>query len=368
MTNKINIFSTFAGIFFSIPAMADSFTLQLLHFADIDGNEQSALSSVDEFAALVGAFKADPLYGPNTLFVSSGDNILPGPRFYAAEQRLVKNLTGSNEPGHADIALMNEMGVQASALGNHEFDVGPGELADAIEADGSSTAQFPYLAINIDFSGDENFQTGMNGGMIGELAGKVAGYAVAKIGGESIGLIGVVTPTLPYISSPYGLDVSPPPTSSMKELTPIIQEAVDSLHAIGINKIILLSHMQQIEYEKELANLIKGVDIIVAGGSDTRMGDLNDRLFSNDLITDKAFAENYPYETTDAEGNPVILVNVDADYKYLGRLVVTFDEKGRVQPDSIDPQVSGAYAATEEIVDLVGGIRNVGVIAIRNAV
>ena len=45
----------------------------------------------------------------------SGDNILPGPRFYAAEQRPVRILTGSNEPGHADIALLNEMGVQASA-------------------------------------------------------------------------------------------------------------------------------------------------------------------------------------------------------------------------------------------------------------
>ena len=120
--------------------MADSFTLQLLHLADIDSNEQSALSSVDECVALVGAFKADPVYGPNTLFVSSGDNILPGPSFYAAEQRQVRNLTWSNEPGHADIALMNEMGVQASALGNHEFDVGAGELADAIEADGSYTA------------------------------------------------------------------------------------------------------------------------------------------------------------------------------------------------------------------------------------
>ena len=39
MTNKISIFSTFTGLFFSIHAMADSFTLQLLHFADIDGNE-----------------------------------------------------------------------------------------------------------------------------------------------------------------------------------------------------------------------------------------------------------------------------------------------------------------------------------------
>ena len=57
------------------------------------------------------------------------------------------------------------MGVQASALGNHEFDVGPGELADAIKADGTYTAQFPYLAINIDFSKDEDFQIGRNGSM-----------------------------------------------------------------------------------------------------------------------------------------------------------------------------------------------------------
>jgi len=42
----------------------------------------------------------------------SGDNILPGPRFYAAEQRPVRILTGSNEPGHADIALLNEMVVK----------------------------------------------------------------------------------------------------------------------------------------------------------------------------------------------------------------------------------------------------------------
>ena len=60
----------------------------------------------------MGAFKTDPVYGPNTLFVSSCDNILLGPRFYAAEQGPVRNLTGSNETGHADIALLNEMGVR----------------------------------------------------------------------------------------------------------------------------------------------------------------------------------------------------------------------------------------------------------------
>ena len=42
----------------------------------------------------------------------SGDNILSGSRFYAVEQRPVRILTGSNEPGHADIALLNEMVVK----------------------------------------------------------------------------------------------------------------------------------------------------------------------------------------------------------------------------------------------------------------
>ena len=63
--------------------------------------------------------------------------------------------------------------------------------------------------------------------MINDLAGKVAGYAVQK----SVANLSVdwsCTPTLPFISSPYGLDVRPPPASSMKELAPIIQEAVNS--------------------------------------------------------------------------------------------------------------------------------------------
>ena len=33
-----------------------------------------------------------------------------------------------------------------------------------------------------------------------------------------------------------------------------------------------------------------------------------------------------------------------------------------------DPQMNGAYAATEEVINSVGGVRNVGLIAIRDAV
>jgi hypothetical protein len=117
-TFKKRMLTALSAALLSTPVYAGEFTLQLLHFADVDGNEQSALSSVDEFSALVDAFRRDPVHGPNTLFVSSGDHIIQGPRFYAAEQRPVRALTGSNEPGHADIAFLNAMGVDAAADGS----------------------------------------------------------------------------------------------------------------------------------------------------------------------------------------------------------------------------------------------------------
>ena len=57
--------------------------------------------------------------------------------------------------------------------------------------------------------------------------------------------------------------------------------------------------------------------------------------------------------TTDADGNPVAVVNTDGNYKYVGRLVVDFDENGVIIPGSYDPAVSGAYATDAQgIADL----------------
>ena len=44
----------------------------------------------------------------------------------------------------------------------------------------------------------------------------------------------------------------------------------------------------------------------------------------------------------------MLLVNTDAEYKYVGCLVVEFDSDGLVIPDSIDPSQSGAYATSPQ--------------------
>ena len=73
------------------------------------------------------------------------------------------------DSGRVDIAIMNLIGFDASVLGNHEFDLGTFELADIIGvevAGGFNDAAgilgelenpgtlFPYLAANLDFSGE----------------------------------------------------------------------------------------------------------------------------------------------------------------------------------------------------------------------
>jgi 2',3'-cyclic-nucleotide 2'-phosphodiesterase (5'-nucleotidase family) len=48
---------------------------------------------------------------------------------------------------------------------------------------------------------------------------------------------------------------------------------------------------------------------------------------------------------TSAKSEPVLLVNVDADDKYLGRLIVPFDANGVVIPGRLDAARSGAWAS-----------------------
>jgi 2',3'-cyclic-nucleotide 2'-phosphodiesterase (5'-nucleotidase family) len=303
-----------------------------------------------------------------TVVVSSGDNLIPGPRWFAAENSAIRAITGSNEPGHVDHAFMNAFGVVASALGNHDLDQGPGEFAGAIssESSGGKTflgTLFPYLAANVDFSRETELKIGTDGADYASLGAQVAASATVTVGGETIGLVGVSTPALPSITSTGRLGIKGT-LDPISGLAAEVQPAIDALRAKGIDKIIVLAHLQEIVYEKALARELKGVDIIVAGGSNTRMGDSNDTLYTGDT----RFAEAYPFQTTNKDNEPLLIVNVDADYKYLGRLVVSFDENGVVLPTLLDDQVNGAYAAIAANVTASGGEPIADVVALRDAI
>ncbi|MFM9978658.1 MAG: 5'-nucleotidase C-terminal domain-containing protein [Sphingomonadaceae bacterium] len=136
-------------------------------------------------------------------------------------------------------------------------------------------------------------------------------------------------------------------TNDMVLLAAQLQPVINDLRAQGVNKIVLMAHLQQITFEQQLAPLLEGVDIILAAGSNTRLGDADDVAVAFPGH-DADFANTYPILTAGADGKPTVIVNTDNEYTYLGRLVVNFDSNGEIIVSSLGDNVSinGAYAST----------------------
>ncbi|WP_288917771.1 5'-nucleotidase C-terminal domain-containing protein, partial [uncultured Synechococcus sp.] len=239
-----------------------------------------------------------------------------------------------------------------------EFDLGSRVFKDSFTAgSGWVGAQFPYLSANLDFSADADLKTSFTDTVAtagletaNSFKGKIVPSAIIEKNGEKIGLVGATTQVIEQISSTGGVEVKGfagdgSEKDNMVLLASQLQPVIDDLINQGVNKVILMAHLQQINNEKTLAPLLKGVDIILAAGSNTRLGDSNDVAvaFPGHAAN---FADKYPLLTAGADGAPTVIVNTDNEYTYLGRLVVDFDSQGKIIPASIDPLISGAYAAT----------------------
>ncbi|MFN7674362.1 SdiA-regulated domain-containing protein, partial [Flavobacterium sp.] len=368
------------------------FTLQVLHASDFEGAVE-AVQDAPRFAAIVDQLEESYV---NTIKLSSGDNYIPGPFLssggdptlapvYKTAYENFYNTTFTSPPvnlavsiGRADISIMNFIGIEASALGNHEFDLGTNEIRTMIAGannTGATTttwygAQFPYLSSNLNFSGDSNLASisttnrlRLNTSFMSSptetpaaisAKTKLAPSTIIMKGGQKIGIVGCTTQILASISSPGATTVIGGGANDMNILAGIVQPTVDALIADGCNKVILLSHLQQIAFEQDLATKLTGVDIIIAAGSNTLLADANDRLRAGDVA-----AGTYPFLATDLAGRTVPVVNTDGNYKYVGRLVVDFDSDGNLLPASINDAISGVYATDQQGLNDVWGA-NVG--------
>ena len=328
-------------------AAGSAFKLQLFHLSDQEGN-LSALDNAPNLSGVLNALRAQDIDGDgipgfvNTLTLSSGDAWIPG-LFYGASTQAYGAV------GRGDVLIQNALGVQAIALGNHEFDQGTSVLKNLISSNagaGYPGTAFPYLSGNLNFSTDSNLS-----GLVvpdGQTAkpNSITGSVVFDVNGQQVGVVGATTPWLKTISSPGNVGIAPAPFSGtptsaeLDALAAEIQTDVDALIAAnpGLNKVILLAHMQQISIEQALAERLRHVDIIMAGGSNTRLFDADDTARPGDSVQG-----TYPVLKTDADGKPVAVVNTDGNYRYLGRLVLDFDADGVIIPASYDPAISGAY-------------------------
>jgi len=153
--------------------------------------------------------------------------------------------------GEVDLELMSEMGYEAMAVGNHEFDNGLDGFAEAAQKAG-----FPILAANYDVSGSP-----LNSFVRRFIIKEVAGFKIG-IFGLGIQLDGVVRKEL------YG---------NVRYRDPEIWAAgmVRSLRSFHrCDFVICLSHIgyqypdQRID-DLKLASRVEGIDLIIGGHTHT---------------------------------------------------------------------------------------------------
>ena len=280
--------------------------LTILHNNDAESQLIDAGSGAEDFGgaarfkAVVDMLKEDARFldGSPVVTLSSGDNFLAGPEFSASLDR-------NPSLPYYDAVVVDSIGYDALAIGNHEFDFGPEVLANFIE-DVSATMP-PFLSANLDFSGEPSLAAL-------EGSGRIAKRVVIQRGPEQIGVVGATTTLLASISSPGGVSVSQAVADS-------VQAQVDALTAQGVENIILISHLQSIEEDSALVSQLRDVDIVIAGGGDELLANPDDLLLPGD-----APSGPYPRTAPDANGETVFLVTTAGSYKYVGRLVVHFEE------------------------------------------
>ncbi|GDY24263.1 bifunctional metallophosphatase/5'-nucleotidase [Agarivorans sp. Toyoura001] len=205
--------------------------------------------------------------------------------------------------GEGNARLLSQMGLDAMAVGNHEFDLGNDALIAFLE-----DVNFPVLAANMDVSADPSLANQTN----------LQPYVVKEFNGVRVGIFGLVLEDMPTISSPGELLTFESEVSSA-------QATVDALHADGVNNIIMVSHIG-LDRDLRVANNVNGVDLIVGGHSHTLLGDFSNLGLGNgDANTD------YAELITNPDGQSKTCVVQAGEYaQAVGQVTVSFSANGEV--------------------------------------
>jgi len=232
--------------------------------------------------------KRQDLSGKNVLLLNAGDNF-QGSLFFTTYK------------GLAEAEFLNLMKFDAMTVGNHEFDEAEDGLAGFLDK-----IQFPVVTANVLPSHKS------------KIGDRIKPSIVLDLGGQKVGIVGAVANDTPELSSP-GPDIL------IGDDVATTTAAVEELKKQGVDKIIALTH---VGYPRDLAAIAKipDVDVVVGGHSHS--------LLSN---TDEKAEGPYPTMVDNPGGYKVPVVQAGSYSKYLGDLVVTFDDKGVVKAAKGDP-------------------------------
>lgn len=285
------------------------------------------------------------------LTISAGDNFLPGLELDASDPERNEN---NPEGIHYDALTIAAADFDVSAVGNHEFDLGPEYLLDwyqQVRTGKTVTGAYIYPTSDVSF-----VSANLDASAMPELNAFIVPSVVLEKSGERIGVIGGTTWYLPDISSTGDVkmvDANGDTVSTIEDIARLVQAEVDSLEAQGVNKIFLVTHLQNIRNEQDLVKLIRGVDVVIGGGGNELLANEGDPV-----VAGRVPVAPYPL-LNDREGNPVRdldgvnvpVVVSDGDFRYIGKLEMEFDSEGELVAYSGGPHRVSAFTPDVNFTD-----------------
>ena len=149
------------------------------------------------------------------------------------------------QKGRSIVEVMNEVGYDAMAAGNHDFNYGYERLVEL-----NHMAHFPILSANVHYE---------NGTRLLEP------YVIKETAGIKIGLFGLTTPETTYKTHPNNVQglIFTDPAEEAKKIVAEIRDQVDVIIAVTHLGIDASSTDTSIKIARE----VEGIDVIVDGHS-----------------------------------------------------------------------------------------------------
>ncbi len=188
------------------------------------------------FLRRISMLKEERAKNPNLLYFDSGD-FSQGSAYYTLYM------------GDVEIGLMNQMGIDAATIGNHEFDFGLENIARIFKM-----ANFPIVCANYDFTGTV-------------VEGTVKPYVIIKRDGVKIGVFGVAPKMEGLVSSTKceGVKYLDPAKVALETATLLKKKMKCDL-------VICISHLGWNKGDEDDSYMIKGsrnIDLVLGGHSHT---------------------------------------------------------------------------------------------------